>query len=75
MKAMLKQTDQRQEQEPPQRPWVQSFLQHGRLTELDRATVAETIRKIRIFEDGHIEITYAFSNELGLLESEGGIVV
>ncbi len=75
MKAMLKQTDQRQEQEPPQRPWVQSFLQHGRLTELDRATVAEAIRKIRIFEDGYIEITYAFSNELGLLESEGGIVV
>ena len=45
------------------------------VTELDRATVAETIRKIRIFEDGHIEITYAFSNELGLLEEEEGPAV
>ena len=33
--------------------------------------MAETIKQIRIFEDGHVEITYTFSNELGLLEAEG----
>ena len=48
-------------------PWVQSLLRHGKLTSLDRVTVAETVRQILIFEDGHIEITYTFSNELGLL--------
>ena len=50
-----------------QHPWVRSLLQHGRLTSLDRVTVAETVKQILIFEDGHIEITYTFSNELGLL--------
>lgn len=49
-------------------PWVADFLQYGRLTALDRATVAETIREIRIFADGRLEITYAFSNAPGLTE-------
>ena len=40
----------------------------GRLTELDRATVAETIEQIRVFEDGKVEITYTFSDDLGVLE-------
>ena len=38
-----------------------------RLTSLDRITVAETVKQIQIFEDGNIEITYAFSNKCGLL--------
>ena len=49
-------------------PWVESLLRHGRLTELDRVTVAETIREIRVLEDGYVEITYTFSNQLGLLQ-------
>ena len=49
-------------------PWVQTLLQYGKLTSLDRVTVAETVKQILIFEDGRIEITYTFSNELGLLK-------
>ena len=44
--------------DPLQQPWVQNLLRLGRLTELDRATVAALIRQIRIFEDGHMEIDY-----------------
>lgn len=53
-----------------QRPWVESLLRHGRLTELDRATIAETVEQILIFEDGRIEITYKFSDDLGILGTE-----
>lgn len=53
----------RAEGEPTRNPWVERLLRNGKLTELDRTTVAETIRQIRIFGDGRVEITYAFSNE------------
>ena len=43
---------------PLQQPWVQDLLRLGRLTEVDRPTVAALIRQIRIFEDDHIEIDY-----------------
>ena len=49
------------------RPWVEALLAHGRLTQLDRRTIAETVREIRVFEDGKIEITYLFSAELAAL--------
>ena len=39
----------------------QALLQEGRLTALDRATVAETIAQIRIYEAGRIEIDYLFA--------------
>lgn len=42
-------------------PWVEGLLQHGKLTELDRVTVAEAVRQILIFADGRIDITYTFS--------------
>ena len=57
---------------PPRSPWAERLLRQGKLTHLDRATVAEVIRKILVFEDRHIEITYAFSNEQGLLDAERG---
>lgn len=50
-----------------QKPWVKNLLQHGKLTELDRPTLAETVEQILIFEDGRIEITYTFSDDLGIL--------
>ncbi|MEG1430581.1 MAG: recombinase family protein [Oscillospiraceae bacterium] len=56
---------------PLDKPWVQSLLKLGKLTELDRLTIAETISTIRIFEEGNVEITYRFSEELGTL-LEGG---
>ena len=67
LSAQLQQLEAPQEKDLLLHPWVQSLLRHGKLTSLDRVTVAETVRKILIFEDGHIEITYTFSNELGLL--------
>lgn len=67
LSAQLRQLEKAQEEGLPFNPWVQSLLQHGRLTSLDRITVAETVKQIQIFEDGNIEITYAFSNKCGLL--------
>lgn len=46
------------------RPWIKNLLEQGRLTELDRVTIAETIQKIRVFDKEHIEIIYRFSEEL-----------
>ncbi len=50
-------------EEPLDQPWVTAFLKQGKLTQLDRATVAEAVREILIFEDNHIEITYNFEDE------------
>lgn len=56
-----------QPEEGSKRRWIASLLEHGRLTELDRSTMAETVKEILIFEDGHIEIVYLFSGEPGIL--------
>lgn len=66
--AQLKRLSDR-EGEREESPWIEQLLKLGRLTELDRATVAETIKEILVYED-HIEITYNFSDDLGLLEIE-----
>ena len=50
-----------------EQPWVKELVSLGRLTALDRPTIAETIKGIRFFEDGTIEITYLFSAELQVL--------
>lgn len=68
LSAQLAQMEQPEKEALLERPWVKSLLEHGRLTELDRVTVAETVKQILIFEDQHIEITYRFSNELGNLK-------
>ena len=73
--VQMEKLSQAVESDPLHHPWVEALLRYGKLSELDRVTVAETIKQIRIFEDGHVEITYTFSNELGLLEAEGGITV
>ena len=48
-------------------PWVDNLLTLGHLTELDRMTLAQTVKEIRIYEGKHIEITYLFSRELDAL--------
>ena len=54
----------------PAPSWADELVRRGKLTELDRATLVQTVRKIRIFKDRQIEITYLFSEELRpLLES------
>ncbi len=54
----------------PESGWVQRLLEYGRLTELDRPTIAGTINEIKIFEGGRIEIAYRFSEELSALLGE-----
>lgn len=47
-----------------EQPWVERLLQLGRLTELDRATLSQTVEVIRVFGDKQVEITYRFSDRL-----------
>lgn len=70
--ALQQQIDTCTESDPPalMQPWVDKFLTLGHLTELDRMTLAQTVKKIRIHEGKHIEITYLFSRELDALLSE-----
>ena len=68
-KHLSKQLEQLSKEKEPNvldNPWIASLLQHGRLTELDRATIAETIQEIQVYSDGRIEITYRFADDLGL---------
>lgn len=58
--------DQVRPTSPLDTPWIKALLRHGKLTELDRATVAETIAQIRIFEGNRMEITYRFSDDFHL---------
>ena len=46
------------------KPWIEKLLHLGRLEELDRETIVQTIKEIRIFEDKRIEIQYLFSEAL-----------
>lgn len=50
-----------------EQPWIETLLSHGELTELDRVTLAQTVKEIRVFENKRIEITYLFSDELRAL--------
>ncbi len=54
----------------PPETWVDKLVQLGKLTELDRATLAQTVQCIRIFEDKRIQITYLFSENLRSLLEE-----
>jgi endonuclease/exonuclease/phosphatase (EEP) superfamily protein YafD len=56
----------------PDRPWAEELVRLGRLTALDRATLAQTVGEIRVFEGNRIEIDYLFSKELRTLLEDGG---
>ena len=64
--SQLERTEQKEEM--GDKTWIAELLQKGKISELDRATVAEIIEQIRIFEDRKIEVTYTFSDDLGVLE-------
>lgn len=66
---LTRQLEQLSNPSPPQplaHPWVGSLLRQRALPTLDRTTIAETIRRIQVFEDGRVEITYRFSDDLEL---------
>ena len=74
LSRQLQQLEQEQPENVFERPWIASLLKHGKLTELDRATIAETVKEILIFEDGHSEITYLFSDEPGILNGTASAI-
>ena len=52
-------------------PWVERLLSLGALEELDRATVAQTVKEIRVHEGNRLEIDYLFSGDLAELLTDG----
>ena len=47
--------------------WIERLVELGELPELDRETLTQIVKMIRIFDDRRIEITYLFSEALKLL--------
>lgn len=72
--VLLHQISQLQETEEidaPTKPWIENLLQIGKLEELDRVTLAQTVKEIRVFEENRIEIQYLFSDTLrSILEQD-----
>lgn len=52
---------------PAAASWGEELAAAGSLSTLDRATLAQTVKRIRVFEDKRIEITYLFSEDLNAL--------
>lgn len=50
-------------------PWLERLLQKGKIEELDRGTVADTIDAIFVSDNKEIKIVYRFSDELETLIS------
>ena len=72
--TLSRQLQQLSEKEPAksilENPWVAKLLTFGKLDHLDRSTLAQAVKEVRIYEDKHLEITYLFSEELRpILES------
>lgn len=66
--AQLAQIDRKER--PRESVWVEDLLREGRLTRLDRTTVAETLEQIFVFADGRLEISYRFSGEEFMMDDE-----
>jgi len=68
--ALTRQLERRTEngaKAPPRQTWADGLLTLGRLETLDRATLAQTVEVIRVFEGRRVEVSYRFSGELGPL--------
>ena len=70
LSGQLRACAETQQEDLLEQPWVEQLLRLGHLTQLDRATLAQTVQEIRVFEDKHIEITYLFSDSLRVLLDE-----
>ena len=71
--ALRQESEERQQQE---NEWVERLLALGRLEQLDRATVAQVLKEVRVYEGNRLEIDYLFSGELsGVLEGEEAVQV
>lgn len=63
-KLSLQEAQQDNEIEVLEKPWIKDLLEKGKLEELDRITVVQTINHILIGENKQIFIDYKFSKEL-----------
>lgn len=63
-KLSLQEAKQENEIDLLEKPWIKNLLEKGKLYELDRITVVQTINHIRIGENKEIFIDYKFSKEL-----------
>ena len=69
LQAQLDKLHSMAQDDPLALPWVKELLASGRLTELDRPTVAAAIREIRVYEGNRMEIDYLFpESDRALLE-------
>ena len=48
---------------PSKEAWVDKLVNLGKLETLDRMILKETVKEIRVFEDGRLEISYLFSHK------------
>lgn len=48
-------------EEPARSPWTEALLRRGALETLDRATLAQAVEGVRVFEGGRVEIRYRLS--------------
>ena len=65
LSRQLEALQERRESVAEESPWVERLLALGRLEQLDRAAVAQTVAEIRVYEDKRLEIDYRFAPELG----------
>jgi DNA invertase Pin-like site-specific DNA recombinase len=71
--ALRQESEEHRQQE---NQWVERLLWLGRLEHLDRATVAQVLKEVRVYEKNRLEIDYLFSGELpGVLEGEEAVQV
>ena len=71
--ALRQESEEHQQQE---NQWVERLLALGRLEHLDRATVAQVFKEVRVYEKNRLEIDYLFSGELSdVLEGEEAVQV
>ena len=67
----ISQLQETKEIDAPTKPWIENLLQKGKLEELDRVTLAQTVKEIHVFEENRIEIQYLFSDALrSILEQD-----
>lgn len=69
LSSRLSRLEQNPSEDISGRLWIDALLKHGKLTELDRTTMAEAVKEILVFDDGHIEITYLFADEPDILST------
>lgn len=70
LSAQMEQAAERKKADGTEGAWGKKLLESGKITVLDRAVVTELIDEILVFEDGVVEVTYAFADDGGIFSGE-----